>query len=255
MKMTLTLQGKDYAVVLDRPADISVPVRFDGEGAAAFGAASARREIYGAGDFKGSVAAGGGCNCEIYTFSPHLHGTHTEGIGHIARERIAVRDMLKESLIPATVITVVPETAAESYDPPLNPDDRTITCAALERALKGAHPGFLKGLVVRTRAKEPPPFFSHEAMRYVAGLGVDHLLVDTPSVDRCDDDGKLSNHRIFWGVAAGVTDVQPSPKTITELITVPDSVADGYYLLNLQVAAFDADASPSRPVLYEVTPL
>jgi hypothetical protein len=38
--------------------------------------------------------------------------------------------------------------------------------------------------------------------------------------------------------------------TITEMIYVPDNVADGSYLLNLQIAS--NDASPSKPVLYSV---
>jgi len=41
-------------------------------------------------------------------------------------------------------------------------------------------------------------------------------------------------------------------RTITELIYVPNSVTDGEYLLELQVAAFENDASPSRPVLYNI---
>jgi hypothetical protein len=40
--------------------------------------------------------------------------------------------------------------------------------------------------------------------------------------------------------------------TITEMIYVPDNVADGSYLLNLQIASFENDASPSKPVLYSV---
>ena len=42
---------------------------------------------------------------------------------------------------------------------------------------------------------------------------------------------------------------------VTELAYVPDSVADGLYLLDLQVPAFGADAAPSRPVLYPLRPL
>jgi len=39
--------------------------------------------------------------------------------------------------------------------------------------------------------------------------------------------------------------------TITELIYVPNEVLDGAYLLNLQIAPFESDASPSRPLLLE----
>jgi len=40
--------------------------------------------------------------------------------------------------------------------------------------------------------------------------------------------------------------------TITEFIFVPNTVKDGKYYLNLQVAPFENDASPSRPVLYKI---
>ena len=39
---------------------------------------------------------------------------------------------------------------------------------------------------------------------------------------------------------------------ITELIFVPNNVFDGRYLLNLQFAPLENDASPSRPVLFEI---
>ena len=40
--------------------------------------------------------------------------------------------------------------------------------------------------------------------------------------------------------------------TITEMIYVNDAVKDGSYILNLQFASFENDASPSKPVLYKI---
>jgi hypothetical protein len=40
--------------------------------------------------------------------------------------------------------------------------------------------------------------------------------------------------------------------TITEFIYVPNKVKDGSYILNLQIAPFENDATPSKPVLYEI---
>jgi hypothetical protein len=40
--------------------------------------------------------------------------------------------------------------------------------------------------------------------------------------------------------------------TITEMIYADSSIADGMYMLNLQVASFRNDAAPSRPVLYKL---
>ena len=43
--------------------------------------------------------------------------------------------------------------------------------------------------------------------------------------------------------------------TITEFIFVDNSIKDGLYILNLQVAPIENDASPSRPVLYKISEL
>ena len=40
--------------------------------------------------------------------------------------------------------------------------------------------------------------------------------------------------------------------TITELAFIPEKIKDGKYILNLQIAAFVSDASPSRPILFEI---
>lgn len=269
LEITATLADIRYAVNLRQPRDISIPLRFDGARLRVFGAPLAHRQPYEAEGFVGDVHQGGSCNCDIYSFATHTSGTHTECVGHIASVPIAVHKILQESLIPATLITIAPRRAdetRESYDPALRPDDMLITRAALERALHGRNPAFLEGVVIRTTPNGPvkmtqdytgvaAPFFSIEAMRYLNEMGVRHLLADIPSADRMDDEGKLTNHHIFWDVPAGhhLTDGHnPSRKTITELIYVPDDVADGVYVLNLQVAPILADASPSRPILYEV---
>jgi arylformamidase len=72
-------------------------------------------------------------------------------------------------------------------------------------------------------------------------------------VDRVRDDGRLTAHRIFFGLPRAVVhleSVQRPAATITELAFIPDTVADGPYLLALQVPALGGDAVPSRPLLY-----
>lgn len=98
-------------------------------------------------------------------------------------------------------------------------------------------------------------FFSLDAIKHVVSLGVKHLLVDIPSVDRVDDEGRLIVHRIFWNVPPGKHDIDPdtcSLNTISEMIYVPSEIVDGLYLLNLQIPAFATDAAPSRPLLYRI---
>jgi arylformamidase len=263
MEIIATIGKKNYHVDMAHPHDISLAVRFDDKQTRAFGAPSAKREAFVDKGFIGDVKKGGSCNCDLFTFSPHLHGTHTECVGHIADTPIFVNDVIKNRLIPATVISVASEEARktkDSYSPACRPNDLLITADILELQLLERKPDFLEALVIRTgKAGETlPPFFSIEAMHYLNECGVQHLLVDMPSIDRLDDEGKLTNHHIFWGIAPGshAVDVKNiSPKTVTELIVVSNTIRDGQYLLNLQVAPFASDAAPSRPVLFEVTPL
>jgi arylformamidase len=93
-----------------------------------------------------------------------------------------------------------------------------------------------------------PAYLNTDCIAFLEECGVEHLLIDLPSVDRESDGGALAFHHQFW-------QVPESPqfnKTITELIFVPNEVEDGNYILNLQTAPFDNDASPSRPVLYKI---
>jgi len=36
------------------------------------------------------------------------------------------------------------------------------------------------------------------------------------------------------------------------MVFVPNEVSDGNYVLNLQIASFENDASPSKPILYSI---
>jgi arylformamidase len=74
------------------------------------------------------------------------------------------------------------------------------------------------------------------------------LLIDLPSVDKEKDDGQLLAHKAFWDVNGNIR----TEATITEFIYVPNKVLDGSYILNLQIAPFENDATPSKPVLYKI---
>jgi hypothetical protein len=61
-------------------------------------------------------------------------------------------------------------------------------------------------------------------------------------------------HKAFWNVK-DVNNLNEDARldcTITEMIFVDDSVKDGSYILNLQMAPFENDASPSKPILFKV---
>ncbi|CAN5593164.1 cyclase family protein [soil metagenome] len=254
--------------------DISIPLHFNGEQPNAYGVEPATSEACAAGELVGDTRRGGSCNFEQYTFIPHCNGTHTECVGHITNERISVRDCLQDVLIRARLVTVGPTYATdtdETYSMAIDGADRLLTRRDLESAVdlvsrERVSYGSNAALIIRTlpnddrkRARQyrdkAAPYFTTEAIDYVIDRGFKHLLVDLPSVDRLYDEGRLSNHRRFWSVEHGSFDTNKTTRrnsTITELIYVPNAVPDGQYLLNLQIAPFAADASPSRPLLFPV---
>src|SRR5688572_3004576 len=272
MVATFTINDHEYAVDLSAAIDLSIPLQFNRPQPNAYGVEPARSRPCVAGDLIGDTRQGGSCNFEQYTLIPHCNGTHTECVGHITHERISVRDCLKDAFVPATLVSVEPEKAGktqETYVVNLNKNDQLITRTAIERALQKNPKSKIrnpKSLIVRTLPNEEskltptyleniPPFFSLEAMRFIVETGVKHLLVDLPSIDRIFDEGRLINHRIFWNVEPRAFETNEKSlihHTITELIYVPNEIEDGDYLLNLQIAPFASDASPSRPILFEI---
>lgn len=269
MKLTLTHKDTLYLVGM-RPIDLAIPMIFNGKQPNTYGVPIATAEAFDGGGFVGDVRKGGSCNFETYQLTPHCNGTHTEGIGHIARERVAVHPILTDSFFAATLVSVQPvspDQTVDTYRPAANPEDLMITREAIQEAIGEEQEGWLEALVIRTLPNDgsklsrdytavSPPFFSLEAMQYIRSLGVKHLLIDMPSVDRMHDEGHLDNHHEFWSVEKDsheLPDSNAMSRTITEMIYVPPEVADGIYLLEIQVAAWMSDAAPSRPRLFEVS--
>jgi arylformamidase len=269
MIISIEIKNQTYKIDSDNPLDISIPLDFNGAQPNAYGVEKASSKPCEEGKLVGDTRHGGSCNFEEIKFIPHCNGTHTECVGHITHERISIHDCLKDAFMMASLISVEPEKASETdeiYAVKLNDDDKVITRKLLENFKFQIPNSEAKALIIRTLPNdesklskiyltEIPPFFSTEAMQFIAELGVKHLLVDLPSIDRIFDEGKLSNHRIFWNIEQGsfeVNDASLIENTITELIYVPDEIADGEYLLNVQIAPFMADASPSRPILFKI---
>ena len=272
MDVTAGINGRVFRVDIGRPRDISIPMQFDGDQPNAYDVEPARARAYEGGGFIGDTRRGGSCNFETVTLNTHCNGTHTECVGHISLDRISVLRVLTDAFLPATLVTITPEPAlnsSDSYVPAKEDEDRIITVRSLQAQLRDADQDFLEAIIIRTSpnseaklrrrySEVPAPFFSIDAVQFLVVSGVRHLLVDIPSLDRAHDQGLLSAHRAYWDVPAGshdISSIDASARTITELVFVPDDVPDGRCILNLQVAPFASDASPSRPILFPVEPM
>jgi hypothetical protein len=257
------LVAPGLVVDLAHPFDLSWPVRFDETDSKTFGIPPARTQPFVAGGFIGDVRRGGSCNCETHHITPHGDGTHTEGVGHVLAERIHVVDALTQPLLPALLVSIEPlllERVDDEVSGNHAPSDRVIDQLSLEEAMNAAAadwPGFSpRALVVRTqpprqRYPDNPAYFTVDAMLAVRARGIDHVLVDLPSLDRGNDGGILGAHRAFFD-APHHTPAPPASRqrTVTELCAIPTSLKDGAYALNLQLAPLLADAVPSRPLLF-----
>lgn len=269
--LSIDLDGRAYRAEA-RPHSIAIPLRFDGPQPGFFGAPAAASAPLHVASFTGDTRRGGSCNAAALSLVPHCNGTHTECIGHLTDERASVHDLAHEPLVAALLVTLTPAPAAHSEEADADfggPDDALLTRTALDTCWREHGSPPVGALIVRTLPNggeklarryddaASTPYFTVMAMEWVVERGIRHLLVDTPSVDRIDDGGRLWAHRTFWGLPRGsrtLAEARRSEATITELVYAGDEIADGLYLLDLQIAPFVADAAPSRPLLYRVLP-
>jgi kynurenine formamidase len=239
--------GKQYEANLKQAIDISIPMFSGEQNPNAFHIPFPRFEPIKVGSFIGSVAQGSSANCENLFLNPHGNGTHTECIGHITSERVTIHESLKSFFFVAQLISVQPET--------IENNDQIITSAAVKSEVIHG----IEALIIRTcpnsiekltknYSGHNPCYFSDEFVKDLVAKGIIHLLVDLPSVDRAEDDGKMLAHKAFWNYPENPR----MEATITEMVFIPEDVEDGLYLLNIQVSSLQTDASPSKPLLFRL---
>lgn len=266
-EVVLERAGQRYVADLSDPLSIAIPVDFDGAQPNHFGAPRAHASPMVSGRWIGEVLAGGTVNCCTVSINPHCNGTHTECVGHITEDRVAIHEVLRGGLHTARLITVRAQHCGESpdtADAAAEQQEWIITGSAIERALD-QFPGHSDAVVLRTlpngmdklthRYEGPAPaaYLSRQAAEALVDAGVMHVVTDLPSLDRAHDGGRLVAHRVFWGLDAPSrrsVDARRGGATITEMAWIAPTIRDGWYLLDLQLPAFVSDAAPSRPLLY-----
>lgn len=249
----ITHHGRTFKVDLAKPLDLSVPLQAGEPQLRAWWVDPVRMEPVRSDDKVYAVSQGSPVNFRNIFFNPHGHGTHTESVGHIAPEVFSVGDQFKRYFFTAQVISVRPEDRRA-------PDTKTDLVITLEQLRGVVNERPPEALVIRTLPVSDdaphdwsgtnPPYLQSTACAWLRSIGVKHLLVDLPSVDREEDGGVLAAHHAFWDYPNQLDRV----RTISELLHVPTDVRDGEYLLELQLPHFMNDAAPSRPILYALLP-
>lgn len=243
-----------FEIDLSKPLDISIPLTNDEQNPIAWYQKTPQIEPVKIDNWIGKVSEGkSSTNFNNIFFNPHAHGTHTECLGHITRDFYSINQCLKQFFFTAEVISVEPMKIAE---------DLVITQKQIAEALKNKN---TEAIIIRTLpnlenkkqlkySNTNPPYLEEEASKFIRDQGIQHLLIDLPSVDKEKDEGKLLAHKAFWNVK-DINNVNEDARlncTITEMIYVTNNIVDGSYILNLQIASFENDASPSKPILYKI---
>ena len=267
----LNFGGVKVRVALDRGVSLAIPVEFGTPGPRHFGAAGPTSAPFVVGSFTGSVATGASANCSTITLNPHCQMTHTESVAHLTRESGDAWRVVPRGLLPAVVVSVMPEPARESNestDPQPWGTDSLITRRRLRAAWPMGRMVDPVAAIIRTLPNDAnkrtrdytdlmPPYLTREAVEWLVEKRIEHLVLDVPSLDRSHDDGHMVGHRLFFGLPPGSTargDAARSRATITELAFIPDELHDGACILSLAVPAIGGDAVPSQPIVYPLAP-
>lgn len=243
----MEFQFKGYRFDMEHPLDISTPLHTDKNQINCYYAPPFNATPVVMGNFIGDINQGGSVNYKNVELNPHGNGTHTECVAHISNLNITINKALIQFHFLALLISVHPEIAKNG--------DSIISATSVIDKIKIIP----EALIVRTLPNKKdklqkqysgtnPTYFEPALFQWAAENNIQHFLTDLPSIDREDDGGKLLAHRAFFQYP----EAPRLHSTITELIYVPNKIPDGLYLLNLQIASFELDAAPSKPVLYKL---
>lgn len=249
MLATIQYNSRKLKIDLTQPLDISIPITGKSTNVNAWYLDPPKIAPQVMDGEKISVSNGAVVNFNTITFNPHSHGTHTETVGHITEKVYSINKQLKQFFFLAEVVTVAPEKLGDDY---------VISKKQLQFVLGNKK---REAIVIRTlpntRSKKSrqysntnPTYLLEDAANLLKTKGIKHLLIDLPSVDKEKDRGELLAHNAFWNTKGKLR----LDATITEFIYVSNKIEDGCYMLNLQIAPFENDASPSKPILYKVIP-
>jgi hypothetical protein len=263
LQFHVSLGSRHYA--LAPPRSLAPNLTFDGAAPRWFDAPAAHSWPHRVGEFSGTVLTGASCNCRNIQLLPHGNGTHSEGVGHLTYDEANVIDVLPKLPMPAVLLRLAALRAGdchETADYAPEPNDWLVTqqiCAAAWPQAPAPRPS------VAVLALEPcetavPPYLTRECTQWLVDRGIEHLIVELPSIDRLRDAGRLTAHRIFFGLPAYAA-TAPAPRhsdarrpqaTVTELAQIPRELTTRSGFVQWLAPAMLGDAVPTQPLWYDL---
>lgn len=257
----INIDNKNYQIDLNKFYDLSIPINTNKKNPQFYDEKPIKISYYKDQNNKvWNIRKGASCNVPIINLNIHCGSTHSECRSHITKEDLYISEVIKDFFIPCALISVRPkrDIGKDTYHHRIDSSDLIITKKMLKDKLNIFKAYNIKALILRTLPNgndigankdynQKNPFFSNESIKYLKSLGIKHLVVDLPSIDRLDDGGSLGNHKIFWDLKEEGND-----NTITEFAIIKNQIEDDFYLLSLNILNMNLDASPSRPLIYPI---
>ncbi|UOQ73182.1 cyclase family protein [Hymenobacter cellulosilyticus] len=193
MSATYPYHGRTFSFDPAAPLDISLPLAPGPEQVSCWWAEPVEFETIRVGSFVGSVALGGSTNYQRVHLTPHGNGTHTECYGHISPEPEATLNRcLHRFLFVAQLVSVAPQE---------QPNGDLVILLADVQPLLEATAAAPEALVLRTLPNDEakrhrqysgtnPTYLEPALAHYLVTQNIQHLLLDLPSVDREEDQGR-----------------------------------------------------------------
>ncbi|MCP4727166.1 MAG: hypothetical protein GY863_19165 [bacterium] len=255
--------GDDLSFQLNNPvsADRKVLFRPETKAVNSFFISPPSRETYEVpGQFTGDVDGGGVCNVEIISSAAH-NTTHIETSSHVlsyGSNPITVDEIPVENLSGLLYLIDLTEIQAES--------GKAIKWIDIERKLlEITLPVTMLGIKTQGSVLPEDYDFSGQDFLHLAPEAakaihdfrimnntIECLMLDLPSIDRENDQGKLLAHRNYFGIPeTGHSGTDTEKRTIVELAYFA-GLDEGYYYAVITPPRFQTNAMTTGLLLWEL---
>jgi len=236
------------------PVNVSREVRFRPEtvSTGSFYLPKPKLETFRSGDqFIGDVDKGGSCNVDIITYVPH-NVTHAETSSHVTRYG---ENAVTLNKIPAEYLTGI-ALLIDLSDLPDEPGS-LISRQHIESKLEQNNLPITM-LAVKTGASGLPADYDFSGKNYMAvtpeaaaavhdyspgDSRIDCLLLDLPSIDPEEDEGKLSAHRAIFGLPETGHDMTDAEMRLLVELADFSALEEGYYYVVITLPRFETNAA------------
>ena len=238
--LTITAKNTNYSIELGKPVSVSRIINLN-QHSKAFNLPEVTTKPFTYENiFVGDVLQGGSCNVDVLSFCPH-NLTHVETSAHIldqSRSNAKIQDIPLDYLQGLVYLIDVSNLIKEN--------DTLITKDVITKELKKIYLP-VSAIAIKTQSSQLRQDYDFSGKDFVAldeltakeltnfefdGQEIKTLILDLPSTDPENDNGKLLAHRAFFKLPReGIDFEDKHKKVIVELAYFKELVQNYYYFI------------------------